>query len=75
MQVYAGRDVPLSGRLARQNTRGSTTLNASVTANARVYSGWNVLRSTYTLTGNSAGTQGNLALAVPAAGPPAGASS
>lgn len=60
--IYADRDVNLGGSVTCTTAQDGVTVDVKLSANARLHTGWNILKSTTTLTANAQGTQGSLTL-------------
>ncbi|BDP42503.1 hypothetical protein DAETH_24720 [Deinococcus aetherius] len=60
--VYADRDVNLSGSLNCTSTQPGVTFDGKLTANARLHTGWNILKASAALTSNPQGTSSSLTL-------------
>lgn len=58
--IYADRNVNLSGNVTCSGTSEGVTVDVKLTANARLHTGWNVLKSSTVVTANAQGTQGSL---------------
>ncbi|MEF2279237.1 hypothetical protein V3W47_13090 [Deinococcus sp. YIM 134068] len=62
--VYADRDVNLSGSVNCTDTVEGVTVTSTLSQNARLHTGWNILKSSAVVTANGATSSGTISLSL-----------